>query len=335
MGNLRLQLRLANRHADATRAYREEKTDMKRIWIDTHIHVSDIGPDGEKRESMLEDLLELLDRCDADLRLIISCDGVYNSMVRNEPDGMLKANRMIHELVRQAPDRLYGSCIVNPNFLDESLKVMDLCFGEWGFVQLGEMLQYMMDFRMDSDASEEVVRRAVDYDVPVQVHLGTYCWPVRGYKSFDSADGIQHMTDLLAIVRRVPEAKYILAHAIGCGPTKEYIPWADMFLDVIQGSFDAYPENFWMEVRDFHCPALPRAVRDVPISRLLSGTDWTTRKGPPFQTYGTMFDVPEDENPFPPGVESFVGFLRDAGASDADIECIGSANAAELYGLNA
>ena len=307
---------------------------MTRPWIDTHIHVSDIGPDGAKRENMLDDLLELLDRCDADLRLVISCDGVYNSMVRNEPDGMLKANSMIRDLVRQAPDRLHGSCIVNPNFLDESLRVMDLCFGEWGFVQLGEMLQYMMDFRMDSDPTERLVRKAVDYDVPVQVHLGTYCWPVRGYKSFDSADGIQHMADLLGIVRRVPEAKYILAHAIGCGPTKEYIPWADMFLDVIQGSFETYPDNFWIEIRDFHCPALPRAIRDVPASHLLSGTDWTTRKGPPFQTYGTMFDVPESENPFPPGVNSFVGFLRDAGASETDIERIGSGNARELYRLS-
>ncbi|MCK5803934.1 MAG: hypothetical protein KAI66_13940, partial [Lentisphaeria bacterium] len=148
---------------------------MTRTWIDTHIHVSDIGTDGAKRENMLDDLLELLDRCDADLRLVISCDAAYNSMVRNDPGGMLKANSMIHDLVRQAPDRLHGS-------------------------------------------------------------------------------------------------------------------------------FETYPDNFWIEIRDFHCPALSRAIRDVPTARLLSGTDWTTRKGPPFQTYGTMFDVPESENPFPPGV---------------------------------
>ena len=177
---------------------------MARPWIDTHIHVSDIGPDGAKRENMLDDLLELVDRCDADLRLVISCDGAYNSMVKNDPDGMLKANSMVYNLVRQAPDRLHGSCIANPNFFDESLQVMDLCFGEWGFVQLGEMLQYMMDFRMDSDPTEQLVRKAVEYDVPVQVHLGTYCWPVRGYTAFDSADGIQHMADLLGIVRRCP-----------------------------------------------------------------------------------------------------------------------------------
>jgi predicted TIM-barrel fold metal-dependent hydrolase len=309
---------------------------MRRLWIDTHIHVSDIGPDGTRRERMLEDLLDVLDRCDAELRFIVSCDGPYTGQMVREPGGMLVANRFIHELVRRAPGRLYGSCTVNPNYLDESLRVMDLCFGDWGFVQLGEMLQYMMGYRMDSDPGEQVVRRAVRYDVPVQVHLGTYCWPRRQggrYREETSGDGVFHIADLLGVAQRVPEAKYVLAHAIGCGPTPDYIPWAGMFLDVIQGSFPAWPDNFWIEVRDFHCRALPRTIREVPATRLLSGTDWVTRSGPPFQNYGTMFDVRQGQNPFPPCVGSFVGFLRQAGASAETIGRIGSGNARELYRL--
>lgn len=300
------------------------------LWIDTHIHVSDVGPDGSPRPNMLADLLSVLDRCDADLRFIISCDGHYNSLVKQRPDGMMIANRMIHELCRQAPNRLFGSCIVNPNFLPESLAMMEVAFGEWGFVQLGEMLQYMLDFRMDSDATEQVVRRAVSFDVPVQVHLGTYWGPNAG----PSVDGMGQMEDLLGIARRVPEAKYILAHAIGCADTKRFIPWADWFLDVLAGVFDEYPHNFWVEIRDFHCKALPRAVREVPRDRLLSGTDWTTRVGPPFQSYGTMFGVAEADNPFPPQVASFVGFLQAAGADEDTIACIAHRNAAQLYRLN-
>lgn len=304
---------------------------MERVWIDTHIHVSDIAPDGTRRQGMLRDLLDVLDRCDADLRFLISCDGPYTGRILREPGGMLVANRFIHDLVREAPGRLYGSCTVNPNFLAESLRVMDQCFGEWGFVQLGEMLQYMMGYRMDSPAAEVLVRKAVQYDVPVQVHLGTYCWPGRGYTPFDSAAGIEHLADLLGCVRRVPQAKYVLAHAIGCGPTPDYVSWADMFLDTIQGTFATWPRNFWIEVRDFQCRALSRTVREVPATRILSGTDWVTRIGPPFQDYGTMFDVRQGQNPFPPCVGSFVGFLRQAGASEAAIDRIGSGNARELY----
>lgn len=296
-------------------------------WLDTHIHVSDFNPDGSRRESMLEDLLDVLDRCDADLRFVISPDGQYNSLVKSDPGGMMVANRMIHDLCRRAPDRLFGSCLVNPHFPDEALHVMETAFGDWGFVQLGEMLPYMMDFRMDSDPVERLVRQAVEFDVPVQVHLGTY-W---GYKMGASGHGMDHMEDLLGIAERVPEAKYILAHAIGCAETPRFISWADWFLDVLAGFFDSYPDNFWVEIRDFHCKALPRAMAEVPSNRLLSGTDWTTRIGPPFQTYGTMFNVSEEDNPFPPKVESFVSFLKQSGATDEAIEQIAYRNALELY----
>ena len=306
---------------------------MKRPWIDTHIHVSDIGANGEKRERMLGDLLDLLDRCDADLRFVISCDIPYASPMSSDPAAILRGNAMVHDLCKGAPDRLFGACMVNPNFLDESLRVMDICFSEWGCVMLGEMLQYSMGYDMDSDAGEAVVRKAVEYDVPVHVHLGTYCFPNTRRRGERSGAGMDHMIDLIGCNRRVPEAKYILAHAIGCGPTPEFVSWADMFLDTLDGCFGGYPDNFWIEIRDFHCKALPRTVAEVPASRLLAGTDWTTRIGPPFQNYGTMFDVAEDRNPFPPKVESFVQFLRDAGASEEDIDLIGSKNARELLRL--
>jgi len=301
---------------------------MKRPWIDTHIHVSDIGPGGQRRERMQEDLLDVLDRCDAGLRFVISCDGPYYGYMAKDPAQMLRGNQMIHDLCRRAPGRLYGACMVNPNFLDESLRVMNVCFGEWGFVMLGEMLQYSMKYRMNSDAAEKCVRLAARYDVPVQVHLGTYWFKD---DTGGSSDGMDHMRDLLKCAERVPEAKYILAHAIGCGPTPNFVPWADMFLDTLAGVFPKYPDNFWIEIRDFQCKALKRTVAEAPSTRLLAGTDWTTRVGPPFQSYGTMFDVKEGANPFPPKVESFVGFLRAAGASEEAIARIGFENARSLF----
>jgi predicted TIM-barrel fold metal-dependent hydrolase len=301
----------------------------KRPWIDTHIHVSDIGCDGVRREHMLDDLLDVLERSGADLRFVISCDFPYITNMKSDSNAIRAGNEMIWDLVSRAPDRLYGSCTVNPGFLDESLKVMERCFGQWGFVQLGEMLPYIMAYRMDDAASVRLVREAVSYGVPVQVHIGTY-W-VRN--AGPSAAAIQQLEELLNVAEQVPDAKYILAHAIGCGPTAAYVPWADMILDAIFAVFGSWPQNFWIEIRDFHCPALPRVLCEVPTDRLLAGTDWTTRKGPPFQAYGTMFDVKESDNPFPPRVESFVGFLRAAGASEESIWRIGFENARELLHL--
>ena len=306
-------------------------TTDRRTWIDAHIHVSDRGPDGSRREAMLADLLAVLDRSGEDLRFVISPDGYYLGAIARDPEAMLSANRMVYDLVREAPDRLYGSCMVNPNFPDESRRVMDQAFGEWGFVQLGEMLQYSMNYQMDSDAAEVVVRQAVEFGVPVQVHIGTYYGVHSGTTS---EAGMEQLADLIRCAERVPEAQYILAHAIGCGPTGEYIPWAGMVLDTLAMHFAQYPDNFWVEIRDFQCPALARTLAEVPSGRLLSGTDWTTRIGPPFQTYGTMFDVAEADNPFEPGIPAFVAFLQAAGASEAEIEAIGAGNARTLYGLD-
>ena len=303
---------------------------MRLSWIDTHIHISDIGPDGSRRAGLARSLLDVLDRCDADLCFVVSCDFPYITRMAKDLEQMWAGNRMIHETVRQAPGRLYGSCSVNPSFLDESLRVMDTCFGEWGFVQLGEMLPYIMSYRMDSDATERLVRQAVSYDVPVQVHLGTY-W-VKG--AGPSGHGMHHMEDLLGIADRVPEAKYILAHAIGCGPEPRFISWADWYLDALRGLFPTFPDNFWLEIRDFQCRALKRTVAEVPANRLLAGTDWTTRIGPPFQSYGTMFDVKEEDNPFPPGTGAMVDFLRQAGATDDTVRRVAFENAQELLKLD-
>ncbi len=303
----------------------------KRPWLDTHIHVSDIGPDGSVRHNMLQDLLTVLDVPDADLRFVVSCDGPYFSKMIQSAEGVLEANRFVHELVSRAPGKLYGACCVNPHFPRESLQAMELCFERWGFVMLGEMLQYMMDYEMDSDEVEPLLLRAESYGVPVQVHLGTY-W----HKDHTgSTDGMHHMRDLLRVADRVPGVKYILAHAIGCGPTPAFVSWADMFLDTLGGVFERFPDNFWVEIRDFHSPALARTLREVPTNRLLAGTDWTTRIGPPFQPYGTVFDIKAEENPFPPGVDAFVRFLRQAGATEEALGRIGYTNAAELMGVEA
>ncbi len=304
----------------------------KIMWIDNHIHVSDIGPDGKKREKMLEDLIDVLDRCDADLRLIISNDGNYVSRMTSDPSAIMTGNRIIYDLCRRAPGRLFGSCTINANFPEESLAAMKTCFEEWGFVQFGEMLPYIHKYRLTDPSSEKLIRQAVRYNVPVQIHLGT--WWCTNSKPGDSMDGMNQFADILEMMKRVPEAKYILAHAIGdSGPTPGCVSWSDMYLDTLK-LFPEFPGNLWVEIANFSCPALKRTLKEIPSGRLISGTDWTTRIGPPFQPYGTMFGKKEKDNAFPAGVGSFLGFLKRAGATDEDIAKIAYGNSRELFRLS-
>ena len=298
-------------------------------WIDTHIHVSDVGSDGSRRENLLQDLLQVLDAEEADLRLVVSPDANWCSVCRDEPDGCRRANEFIRGLVRRAPDRLYGSCIVNPNFVDESIQTMETCFEEWGFVQLGEMLQYMFHFRMDSAPSARLVRAAADYDVPVQVHVSTSNSAQGGFSG-----GIEELEDLFGCVERVPEAKYILAHAVG---TEQADPTViDIYIDRIEKEFGRWPANFWAEIRDFSSPGLRSALQRIPNGRLIVGTDWTTRVGPPFMPYGMIFAVASaDENPYPPCIASMVHLMDEAGATAKVVAQVGFGNAAELLRIRA
>ena len=298
---------------------------MKQKWIDTHIHVSEIGEDGKRRERLLDDLIDVLDRCDADLRFVISPDIDWVRIVKEDEGGAAGASEFIHNLVRCAPGRLYGSCLVNPHFLDASLKVMEMCFERWGFVQLGEMLQYIMDYEMNSDSVERLVRQAMGYDVPVQVHIST---SDRG--EYPSSFGMKQLRDMFGIVERVPEAKYILAHAVGMPDDNP--PVVDRYLDAVEEKYEQWPENFWVEIRDFNSPGVGSVIARVPSTRIIAGTDWTTRVGPPFLPYGTIFGVKSrEENAYPPCVASMIAFLKEAGCTDEMVSQIGFENAAALF----
>lgn len=299
---------------------------MPLTWIDTHVHVSRISPDGSPRPNLLADLLAVLDADPADLRLVISPDSADLARIIHEPDGQLHGARFIHDLVQQAPDRLYGACCINPHYPDQALQAMDLCFGEWGFPLFGEMLQYMMDYRMNSPEVERLVRRAAEFDVPVQVHIST-----SNSAQGPFASGNEELADLCDLVDRVPEAKYILAHFVG---TDKLPPVVDGYLDDLERRYGGFPKNMWAEIRDFSSPGVASALQRIPHDRLLAGTDWVTRTGPPFPPYGVLFPATSAaDNPYEPSVPAMAELLQQHGANEETVTMIAHRNAAELLRL--
>ena len=291
---------------------------MATRWIDSHVHVSRYSPDGTDRGDILPPLLEMVEGAGARLECILSVDLPEIERMRREPECVVAANRYIHGLARRAPGQLFGSCMVNPHFLEASLQAMDLCFGEWGFVQLGEMLQYIMEFEMDAPAAVTLAKRAVDLNVPMQIHVST-----------NTEKGVEHLAGLLALAGKVPELKIVVAHCLG-GAMSDY------YLDALgKRRAEGRAANLWVEIRDFnHVPALRRALAEGWEGRLLAGTDWTNRVGPPFLPYGVIFGVQHaGENPHPPGVPALEGFLRQAGATPEQIEKVAWRNAVGLFGM--
>jgi predicted TIM-barrel fold metal-dependent hydrolase len=287
-------------------------------WLDTHIHVHSADAD------MADDLMAVLDGMGEDVRFVLSPGLGLHEMIRDEADGALRVAEFICDLVRRAPERLYGACCVNLNFPEESLRVMDLCLGEMGFVMVGEMLGYLLNFDMDCDAGEAVLRKAVEYDVPVQIHLSTSNSPSQGHTS-----GMKQLDDIMAISARVPEARIIVAHMVGM--LKDDPPVVSEYLDVIEERLGGWPDNWWAEIIDFHSPGVPVALARIPHNRLLVGSDWTTRFGPPYLPYGVDHLVwAGEECPYDPSVHALVEFLRQWGASEETLRKIAFDNAAEL-----
>lgn len=283
-------------------------------WIDAHIHVSRFDSQGQEREFRPEDLLAVLDREPGNLRFVVSVDVPEIGRMKEDPAWIRRGNAFVHELCQAAPDRLFGSCLVNPRFPAESRACMDQCFGDWGFVQFGEMLQYIFEFDLAGPESVALTRRAAEFGVPVQCHVST-----------NTDLCVEHFAGLWGLARQVPEAHLILAHAFGGKNTRYYV---EAFL-----ASDMDPERTWFEFRDFNDVAGNRLVLEsLRDDRLLVGTDWTTRVGPPYLPYGVVFGTALEAMPYTPSVEALQGFLREGGATAEQIGRIGSANPRACFG---
>jgi predicted TIM-barrel fold metal-dependent hydrolase len=300
-------------------------------WIDTHVHISGVSPDGSVRGNLEGDVAAVLDGSGADLRFVVDgCEAANAAEFRRmveQPEGVLEGSRHVRDLTERLPGRVYGKCLVNPHFLDASLETMEVAFGQWGFVMLGEMVQYMMYYRMNSDPVERLVRKAVEFDVPVQVHISTSNSAQGNFSS-----GTEELHDFLALMQRVPEATYLLAHFVGSPRAKPTV--VEGYLDIIDRELGGWPESFWAEIIHFHSPGVPVALARIPHDRLMAGTDWVGRPGPPFLPYGIVYGVQSPEqNPYPPNIASMVDFLVTAGASQETVRVIASENAARMLKL--
>ncbi|MHB0878569.1 MAG: amidohydrolase family protein [Anaerolineae bacterium] len=297
-------------------------------WLDTHIHPSAFDAAGNPRGDVLPDLLTVLDGSGADMHWVVSCDLPETGRARSDPEWTERANAFLRDLCDRSGGRLHGAFLASPQFPDEAERVLRLAAEKWGFVQYGEVLEDVVDWGLTTPEVVRSVEQAAAYDLPVQVHVST------NYEK-----GKRHMAQLLGLAERVPQARYIVAHAIGGRMT-------DYYLEVMAPRI-ARGEGYWLEIRDFDdVPALSRAIAAVGAEHLIAGTDWTNRIGPPHLPYGVRFDVPDptspigrrairslDDLPYDPSVATFVRFLKQAGATPAQIDRIAWANAAELLGL--
>lgn len=293
--------------------------DDRRVWIDSHVHIRGYSADWGPRDFGIEAITDVLEREEEYLVWIISHSFPESSRIRQDPAGALRwSNEARYQLIQEAPPgRLFGSVDVHPDAVKQSREELNLFAGERDFVQAGEILGYAMGFALDSPHMVEIARHAAQLDVPLQCHVSTTGQP----------EGEQ-FREAVSLAQQVPEAKIIAAHAIGGGNSWMHITGAEIYY-AMGGS------NLWLEIRDFHNREYIRAaVERLGAERLIAGTDWIARDDPPFPPYGILFpETGVNGMPYPSCVASLVGFLREGGCTEQQVDRIACLNSIELFGL--
>ncbi len=99
--------------------------------------------------------------------------GIINSVRCQEaktPAEFIAGNREVARYVEKYKGRFLGACVVNPLFIDESLREIEDCRKQLGFVWVGELCNYMPPFEYTIKEFEQLVAQVVKLNMVLDVH---------------------------------------------------------------------------------------------------------------------------------------------------------------------
>lgn len=99
--------------------------------------------------------------------------GIINSVrsqLAKTPKDFIAGNREVARRVEKSKGRYLGACIVNPLFIDESLREMEDCRKQLGFAWVGELVNYELRYEYTIREFEQLVDQAVKLNMVLDVH---------------------------------------------------------------------------------------------------------------------------------------------------------------------
>ena len=192
-----------------------------------------------------EDVARILRESQID-KMIISSLGANTGPTFDE---LRASNRRVAELARDYPDQFYCCCSVSPHYLDESLEEMDYMVKERGAICIGEVCPHVQTFEMDSPEVRAIIAKAVDLDIPLNLH----------------SSEPEHFQAIAKLAKEFPAAKIFMAHFGG------FRFWKDG----IEAIKDC--DNVWADCSAwvlFTAGAFESTIRKIGASRVLFGTDF-------------------------------------------------------------
>jgi uncharacterized protein len=216
--------------------------------FDAHLH----GP-AEKGELWqwhtvtrnFDEFVAYLDKTGVERGIVSS----QRSQEKGTPAEFVAGNRETARFVEQSKGRFLGSCVVNPQHVDEALAEVEYCRRQLGFVWVGELCNYMAGYEYTIREFELLVRQVVRLGMVLQVHTEN--------------------NEIDYLVEKFPEATLVFAHF---GDEKEF--------DHIFKRIDlvAKHPNCYIDTSGYghdRMGMLEYAVKTIGPDRVLFGSDFS------------------------------------------------------------
>lgn len=223
------------------------RDDMDFEIFDCHLHCP--PEDGERWQwykvtHTFDDFVAYLDKTGVG-RGIINSQRSFDP----KPSEFIAGNREVARFVEKYKGRFMGACIVNPQFIEESLRELEICRKELGFIWAGELCNYMIPFDYRMKEFDLLVEQVQKLNMVLAVHT--------------EGDEIDY------IAGRFPDATIAFAHF---GDDHE---WETIFkrIDIV-----AKNPNFYLDTSGYghdRVGVLEYAVKTIGPDRILFGSDFS------------------------------------------------------------
>jgi hypothetical protein len=131
--------------------------------FDCHLHCP--AEAGEKWQwhkvtPTFEDFVSYLDKTGVQ-------QGIINSQrsFGVKPEEFIAGNREVARYVEKYKGRFLGACVVNPQYIEESLKEIEYCHNQLGFVWVGELCNYMVPYLYSISEFERLVEHVIKLNI--------------------------------------------------------------------------------------------------------------------------------------------------------------------------
>jgi hypothetical protein len=215
--------------------------------FDCHLHCP--AEKGEKWQwykvtNSFEDFVSYLDKT-----------GVHRGIINSQrsfgtkPEEFIAGNREVARYVEKYKGRFLGACVVNPQYIEESLQEIEYCRNQLGFVWVGELCNYMVPYMYSIKEFEMLVEQVVKLNMVLALHT--------------------EQGELEYVAQKFPQATIAFAHF---GDDHEY---EDIFkrIDMV-----AQNPNFYLDTSGYghdRVGVLEYAVRTIGPDRILFGSDFS------------------------------------------------------------